>query len=102
MADGVSAASFTGDSPAAAEPGVIRDRKELALVAVERTRMPMIVTDPRQPDNPIVLADVTPAFHPAATRDRPVLSRMSAGEATGGVNPARCCSRSAAKAAGVA
>ncbi|MFV0923888.1 hypothetical protein ACR720_17005, partial [Sphingomonas parapaucimobilis] len=36
--------------------------------------------------------DVTPVVHPAATRDRPVLSRMSAGEATGGVNPARCCS----------
>ena len=50
----------------------------------------------------ITPADVTPAFHPAATRDRPVLSRMSAGEATGGVNPARCCSSSAANAAGVA
>ncbi|MES3043939.1 acyltransferase family protein, partial [Sphingomonas faeni] len=25
--------------------------------------------------------DVTPAFHPAATRDRPLLSRRSAGEA---------------------
>ena len=49
-----------------------------------------------------VPADVTPVFHPAATRDRPVLSRMSAGEATGGVNPARCFSSSAAKAAGVA
>ena len=46
--------------------------------------------------------DVTPAFHPAATRDRPVLSRMSAGEATGGVNSARCCSSPAANAAGVA
>ncbi|WP_206599111.1 hypothetical protein, partial [Sphingomonas turrisvirgatae] len=45
-----------------------------------------------------VTSDVTPAFHPAATRDRPVLSRMSAGEATGGVNPARCCSSSAANA----
>src|ERR1700712_5117637 len=33
------------------------DRRELALVAVERTRMPMVVTDPRQPDNPIVLAN---------------------------------------------
>jgi len=46
--------------------------------------------------------DVTPVFHPAATRDRPVLSRMSAVEATGGVNPARCCSSPAANAAGVA
>ncbi|MDB5660828.1 MAG: signal transduction histidine kinase [Cypionkella sp.] len=32
------------------------DRRELALVAVERTRMPMVVSDPNQPDNPIVLA----------------------------------------------
>ena len=47
-------------------------------------------------------ADVTPTFHPAATRDRPVLSRMSAVEATGGFKPARCFSSSAAKAAGVA
>ena len=46
--------------------------------------------------------DVTPAFHPAATRDRPVLSRMSAVEATGGFKPARCFSSSAANAAGVA
>jgi hypothetical protein len=46
--------------------------------------------------------DLTPAFHPAVTRDRLVLSRMSAGEATGGVNPARCFSRPAANAAGVA
>ena len=49
-----------------------------------------------------IASDVTPVFHPAATRGRPVLSRMSAGEATGGVNPARCFSSSAAKAAGVA
>lgn len=33
------------------------DRRELALVAVERTRMPMVVSDPNQPDNPIVLAN---------------------------------------------
>ena len=46
--------------------------------------------------------DVTPVFHPASTRDRPLLSRRSAGEATGRVNPARCFSSSAAKAAGVA
>jgi hypothetical protein len=45
--------------------------------------------------------DVTYAFHPAATRDRPLLSRRSAGEATGGFKPARCFSSSAAKAAGV-
>jgi PAS domain S-box-containing protein len=33
------------------------DRRELALIAVERTRMPMVVTDPRKPDAPIVLAN---------------------------------------------
>jgi PAS domain S-box-containing protein len=38
----------------------LSDRSELALIAVERTRMPMVVTDPRQDDNPIVLAN--PAF----------------------------------------
>ncbi|WP_147454342.1 hypothetical protein, partial [Sphingomonas sp. PP-F2F-G114-C0414] len=31
--------------------------------------------------------DVTPAFHPTATRDRPLLSRRSAGEATVGFKP---------------
>src|ERR1700712_3063744 len=46
-----------GDSPAAALPGMMLDRRELALVAVERTRMPMVVTDPRQPDAPIGLAN---------------------------------------------
>ena len=46
----------------------------------------------------MVPRDVTPTFHPAATRDRPVLSRMSAGEATGGFKPARCFSSSAANA----
>ncbi len=57
---------------------------------------------PNEQDRRQRLADVTPVFQPAATRDRPVLSRMSAGEATGGVNPARCCSSPAANAAGVA
>ena len=33
------------------------DRRDLALLAVERTRMPMMVSDPRQPDEPIVLAN---------------------------------------------
>ncbi len=47
-------------------------------------------------------SDVTPVFHPAAARDRPVLSRMSAGKATGGFKPTRCRSSLAAKAAGVA
>jgi PAS domain S-box-containing protein len=35
----------------------MQDREKLALVAVERTRMPMLVTDPAQPDNPIILAN---------------------------------------------
>jgi PAS domain S-box-containing protein len=48
---------FHGDPPAAALPGMMLDRQELALVAVERTRMPMVVSDPRQPDAPIVLAN---------------------------------------------
>jgi PAS domain S-box-containing protein len=48
---------FHGDAPAAALPGMMLDRQQLALVAVERTRMPMVVTDPRQPDAPIVLAN---------------------------------------------
>jgi PAS domain S-box-containing protein len=35
----------------------LADRLELAAIALDRTRMPMAVTDPRQPDNPIVLAN---------------------------------------------
>ena len=46
-----------GDAPAASTPASLLDRSELAFIAVERTRMPMVVTDPRQPDNPIVLAN---------------------------------------------
>ncbi|WP_294641749.1 PAS domain-containing protein [uncultured Aureimonas sp.] len=49
--------SFVGDDPVAAEGAVLADRRELALVAVERTRMPMIITDPQQTDNPIVMAN---------------------------------------------
>ena len=45
------------DAPVAASPQGLADRKELAATAFERTRMPMVVTDPRQPDNPIVLAN---------------------------------------------
>lgn len=48
---------FHGDPPAAAAAQALADRHELAFVAVERTRMPMVVTDARQPDNPIVLAN---------------------------------------------
>ena len=49
--------SFLGDPPAAADRSALADRRELALVAVERTRMPMVATDPTQPDAPIVLAN---------------------------------------------
>jgi len=48
---------IVGDPPAAAATHALHDRRELALVAVERTRMPMVVTNPRHPDNPIVLAN---------------------------------------------
>jgi PAS domain S-box-containing protein len=46
-----------GDPPVAADAGMMDDRRELALIAVERTRMPMVVTDPQKPDAPIVLAN---------------------------------------------
>lgn len=46
-----------GDAPAAASAQGLADRRELAFISVERTRMPMVVTDPRQADNPIVLAN---------------------------------------------
>ena len=59
MTAGKNSSHFTGDTPAASIRlgEVLVDRRELALVAVERTRMPMVVTDPRLPDNPIVLAN---------------------------------------------
>lgn len=50
-------ASFSGDQSAAAADEDLPDRRELGLVAVERSRMPMVVTDPRQPNNPIILAN---------------------------------------------
>jgi PAS domain-containing protein len=50
-------ASFRGDPPAAAHEGQMTDRRESALVAVERTCKPMVMSDPNQPDNPIVLAN---------------------------------------------
>jgi PAS domain S-box-containing protein len=52
-----SSTALHGDAPAAASGQGVADRRELCLIAVERTRMPMVVTDPRQPDNPIVLAN---------------------------------------------
>ena len=45
------------NDPAAWADEVLPDRRDLALLAVERTRMPMMVSDPRQPDDPIVLAN---------------------------------------------
>lgn len=36
---------------------MLGDHKALAFVALERTRMPIVITDPRLPDNPIVLAN---------------------------------------------
>lgn len=44
------------DSPGIT-PAVVPDRSDLALVAVERTRMAMMASDPRRPDSPIVLAN---------------------------------------------
>jgi PAS domain S-box-containing protein len=35
----------------------LNDRSNIFFAAVEMTRMPMVVTDPRQPDNPIVFAN---------------------------------------------
>jgi PAS domain S-box-containing protein len=46
-----------GDRPAAAARCALADRNELAAVAVERTPMPMVITDPRVENNPIVLAN---------------------------------------------
>lgn len=42
---------------AACSETALPDRRDLALLAVEKTRMPMMVSDPRQSDNPIVLAN---------------------------------------------
>ena len=58
MSDGDKRTSFPGDPPATAQEGLTTARRELALVAVERTRMPMVVSDPNQPDNPIILANL--------------------------------------------
>jgi PAS domain S-box-containing protein len=38
------------------EPG-LQDRGDVFFAAVEMTRMPMVLTDPSQPDNPIVFAN---------------------------------------------
>jgi len=52
-----STSALHGDAPAAAATTAWADRKELASAAFERTRMPIVITDARQPDNPIVLAN---------------------------------------------
>ncbi len=49
--------TFTADRPRAAAPEVLNDRRELASVALERTRMPIIICDARREDIPIVLAN---------------------------------------------
>jgi len=46
-----------GDTPAAASTQGMVDHKELAAFAFQRTRMPIVVADARQPDYPIVLAN---------------------------------------------
>ncbi|AGS26608.1 PAS domain-containing protein [Rhizobium etli] len=46
-----------GDLPSASSKAALADRKELAAIAFERTRMPMVVTDARKADLPIVLAN---------------------------------------------
>ena len=51
------ASTFSGYHLAAAEGCSLADRREIALIAIERTTMPMVVTDPRQFDNPIILAN---------------------------------------------
>ncbi|MGI4877365.1 MAG: PAS domain-containing protein [Janthinobacterium lividum] len=51
------AARLTGTSPAAAAPQAMADLRELSAIAIDRTRMPMVISDPRLPDNPIVLAN---------------------------------------------
>ena len=47
----------TADQPIIAAEGALRDGKELAFVALERTRMPMAISDARLPDNPLVLVN---------------------------------------------
>lgn len=46
-----------GDRPAAASVQGMADHKELATFALQRTRMPLVIADARQPDYPIVLTN---------------------------------------------
>ncbi|RYI33501.1 MAG: PAS domain-containing protein, partial [Acetobacteraceae bacterium] len=50
-------APVRGDEAAIASPVGARDHKQLGATAFERTRMPMVMVDARQPDYPIVLAN---------------------------------------------
>ncbi|UXN75977.1 PAS domain-containing protein (plasmid) [Devosia sp. A8/3-2] len=52
-----SSPQFHGDEPTAASTRAYFDRKELASVAFERTRMPMLMTDAQHPDLPIVFVN---------------------------------------------
>ena len=45
--------SVSGSGPS----GVVDQHHDIFFAAVETTRMPMIVTDPHQPDNPIIFAN---------------------------------------------
>lgn len=92
-------ARLIGDSASAASQADLADREALALIAVERTRMPMVVSDPNRPDNPIVLAnqaflDLTGyaedevvgrncRFLQGPRTDRATIDRMRAGIADG-------------------
>ena len=49
--------TIIADRPTAALDDVLPDRRELAVIAMERTRMPMVISDARRADNPIVLAN---------------------------------------------
>ena len=49
--------AFKAGRARAVDPDVLIDRRELATVALERTRMPITITDARKPDNPVVMAN---------------------------------------------
>lgn len=58
MTDVVSHSADMHDAlPAAVTAQGMIDHAKLAMIAVDRTFMPMVVTDPNQPDNPIILAN---------------------------------------------
>ncbi|WP_342111367.1 hybrid sensor histidine kinase/response regulator [Methylobacterium sp. SI9] len=55
----------TGSGPS----GVVDQHHDIFFAAVETTRMPMIVTDPHQPDNPIIFVNRAFECMTAYTRD---------------------------------